>query len=118
MLRAVAGTVAGKVSGKGPDHFPSGIAPNAQLVFFDMRKEGEGTYNPGAGVLFDSVRGGSGNEKGAKGARVVNGSWGRTTRPYSDFCEDYDGGLHKYQDMVYVPTAGISGDDMDRWGER
>lgn len=81
-----------------------GIAPDAKLHVFDMKPGDGGMSDPGARRLFKSIYN-SGN-----GAKVHNGSWGRSGRPYSSHCQDWDGALSgDYDEVLYVVSAGNTG---------
>ena len=81
-----------------------GIAPDAKLHVFDMKPGNGGMSDPGAKRLFASIY------NNGNGAKVHNGSWGRSGRPYSSHCQDWDGSLSgEYEDLLYVVSAGNTG---------
>ena len=81
-----------------------GIAPDAKLHVFDLKPGNGGMSDPGAARLFASIY------NNGNGAKVHNGSWGRSGRPYSSHCQDWDGSLSgKYEDLLYVSSAGNTG---------
>ena len=81
-----------------------GIAPDAKLHVFDLKPGNGGMSDPGAARLFASIY------NNGNGAKVHNGSWGRSGRPYSSHCQDWDGSLSgEYEDLLYVSSAGNTG---------
>ena len=59
--------------------------------------------DPGALRLFKSFY------NNGSGAKVTNGSWGRSSRPYSSHCKDYDTALTQFDEVLYVASAGNTG---------
>jgi len=99
----VAGTMAGdRLDGK--VDIGQGIAPDAKIHVFDMKVGDSGMSDPGAVRLFASIY------NNGNGAKVHNGSWGRSGRPYSSHCQDWDGSLSgEYEDLLYVVSSGNTG---------
>lgn len=88
----------------GKSDIGQGIAPDAKLHFFDMKRENGGMSDPGALRLFESLY------NNGDGAKVHNGSWGRSGRPYSTHCQDWDGALAgDFDEVLYVVSSGNTG---------
>lgn len=63
-----------------------------------------GYADPGPSVLFGSMY------NNGKGAKITNGSWSSTFRPYSLRCRLYDQALFsQYPDILFVSSAGNFG---------
>jgi hypothetical protein len=70
----------------------------------DLQVQNRGFSDPGPSVLFSSFY------NGGKGAKVTNGSWSSTFRPYSFRCRMYDQALStQYVDVLFVSSAGNFG---------
>ena len=105
----VVGTVAGlhaldKISGNGDDS-KEGIAPGAKIHFFDIGVDT--AVNDPREAWFNSFY--DSNPK--KGAKIASGSWGFGYRTSYDWvCRLYDQLLIDHPDVLYVSSAGNSGD--------
>ena len=104
----VSGIIAGRKSSNGIDNevgFADGVAPGSKLSFFDMEVEAQGIQDPGVRRLFESFY------NTGKGAKIMNGSWGRSYGGvYTSFCRDWDSLLRsKYSDVLFVVSAGNTG---------
>jgi subtilisin family serine protease len=104
----VSGIIAGRKSSNGIDDevgYADGVATGAKLSFFDMEVGDAGIQDPGVSRLFESFY------NGGSGAKVMNGSWGRSYGGvYTSFCRDWDSLLRsKYPDVLFVVSAGNTG---------
>ena len=85
---AVAAAAIGRRSFDGQDEsngYADGTAPGAKLAFLDMGVGSNSIEDPGVTRLFESL------SRADKGAKVINGSWGRSYFGlYSSYCKDYD----------------------------
>uniref|UniRef100_A0A7R9VD54 subtilisin n=1 Tax=Pseudictyota dubia TaxID=2749911 RepID=A0A7R9VD54_9STRA len=107
----VAGIAAGRKSTYGSSDETGdadGIARDAKIHFLDLKMGSGGMSDPGASRWFESIY------NGGRGAKVMNGSWGRSGRPYSSHCANYDGALFENDDVVMVTSAGNKGDGGPR----
>lgn len=99
----VAGTIAGKPF-QGTSPVGNGVAEDAKLAVFDFAISASGSFDPGVDRLFASLY------NNGKGAKVINGSWGRQgSGVYSAECRDMDDALAQYEDILYVASAGNMG---------
>eukprot|EP00558_Chaetoceros_sp_UNC1202_P001501 CAMPEP_0197258810 /NCGR_PEP_ID=MMETSP1429-20130617/83188_1 /TAXON_ID=49237 /ORGANISM="Chaetoceros sp., Strain UNC1202" /LENGTH=710 /DNA_ID=CAMNT_0042722995 /DNA_START=11 /DNA_END=2143 /DNA_ORIENTATION=- len=102
---SVAGVVAGKSERR--DSEGNGVAVDAKLHIFDMKKGGGMYVNPGPRELLESMY------NDGKGAKIANGSWSTKYRAYPTSCRMYDDELYEdYQDIVFVASAGNYGRDV------
>jgi hypothetical protein len=63
-----------------------------------------GYADPGPSALLGSIY------NNGKGAKITNGSWSSTFRPYSSRCRIYDQALYsQYPDLLFVSSAGNFG---------
>jgi subtilisin family serine protease len=104
----VSGIIAGRKSSNGLDGevgYADGVATGAKLSFFDMEIGAAGIQDPGVSRLFESFY------NDGSGAKIMNGSWGRSYGGlYTSFCRDWDGLLRsKYADVLFVVSAGNTG---------
>ncbi|KAL7536115.1 hypothetical protein ACHAXR_006924, partial [Thalassiosira sp. AJA248-18] len=109
----VSSIVSGKRSINGKDEqagHADGTAPGSKLAFFDMENGYFGISDPGVDRLFSSLYNPTSNSNKG-GARVINGSWGRSYNGrYTNFCRQYDAALRNdYPDLLFVVSAGNTG---------
>lgn len=92
----------GRVQSNG---YADGTAPGAKLAFLDMGVGSAAIEDPGVTRLFESL------SRADKGAKVINGSWGRSYYGvYSSFCRDYDAILRDtFTDVLFVTSSGNTG---------
>ena len=99
----MAGIAAGKPF-QGTSQVGNGVAEDAKLAVFDFAISASGNFDPGVDRLFTSLY------NNGKGAKVINGSWGRKgSGVYSAECRDMDDALAQYEDILYVASAGNMG---------
>jgi hypothetical protein len=105
---AVAAAAVGRRSFDGSvesNGYADGVAPGAKVAFLDIGVGSAAISDPGVTRLFESL------SPADKGAKVINGSWGRSYYGvYSSYCKDYDTILRDtFTDVLFVTSSGNSG---------
>ena len=98
--------VAGVVAGNGgTNDGANGIAVDAKLHIFDMKRGSSSYYNnPGPRQILTSMH------NGGNGSKIANASWSTKFSAYSTACRMYDNYLYEdFQDVVFVASAGNGG---------